>query len=63
MKRTLVSAAVNDKWIAKMVGKATKKLEKARGDVGYAGEFKVPLAPYRLSEEARRRGEGDKILR
>lgn len=40
-----------------------KKLEEARGDVGYAGDIKVPLAPYRLSEEARRRGEGDKILR
>lgn len=62
MKKTLVSAAVNDKWIAKMVGKVTKKLEEARGDVGYAGDIKVPLGPYRLREEAKKRGEGDKIL-
>ncbi|TGO82024.1 hypothetical protein BPOR_0942g00020 [Botrytis porri] len=62
MKKTLVSATVNDKWIAKMVGKVTKKLEEAKGDVGYAGDIKVPLGPYRLGEEARKRGEGDKIL-
>ncbi|TGO80788.1 hypothetical protein BELL_0001g00500 [Botrytis elliptica] len=62
MKKTLVSATVNDKWIAKMVGKVTKKLEEAKGDIGYAGDIKVPLGPYRLGEEARERGEGDKIL-
>ncbi|QSZ30727.1 hypothetical protein DSL72_000285 [Monilinia vaccinii-corymbosi] len=62
MKKTLISTTVNDKWIARMVGKITKKLEEAQGDVGYAGDLKVPLAPYRLGEEARRRGEGDKIL-
>ncbi|KAF7957722.1 hypothetical protein EAE96_003292 [Botrytis aclada] len=62
MKKTIVSATVNDKWIAKMVGKVTKKLEEAKGDIGYAGDIKVPLGPYRLGEEARERGEGDKIL-
>ncbi|TGO19613.1 hypothetical protein BTUL_0003g00670 [Botrytis tulipae] len=62
MKKTLVSATVNDKWIAKMVGKVTKKLEEAKGDIGYAADIKVPLGPYRLGEEARERGEGDKIL-
>ncbi|TGO51290.1 hypothetical protein BCON_0164g00030 [Botryotinia convoluta] len=62
MKKTLASATVNDKWIAKMVGKVTKKLEEAKGDIGYAGDIKVPLGPYRLGEEARERGEGDKIL-
>ncbi|KAF5879478.1 uncharacterized protein Bfra_006686 [Botrytis fragariae] len=62
MKKTLVSATVNDRWIAKMVGKMTKKLEEAKGDIGYAGDIKVPLGPYRLREEARERGEGDKIL-
>lgn len=62
MKKNLISTTVNDKWIAKTVGKITKKLEEARGDVGYAGDIKVSLAPYRLGEEARRKGEGDKIL-
>ncbi|TGO70194.1 hypothetical protein BOTNAR_0003g00880 [Botryotinia narcissicola] len=62
MKKTLVSATVNDKWIAKMVGKVTKKLEEAKGDIGYAADIKVPLGPYRLGEDARERGEGDKIL-
>ncbi|THV50181.1 hypothetical protein BGAL_0161g00040 [Botrytis galanthina] len=62
VKKTLVSATVNDKWIAKMVGKVTKKLEEAKGDIGYAADIKVPLGPYRLGEEARERGEGDKIL-
>ncbi|CAD6439820.1 e7fdd15e-8288-412d-9e4e-1ad462be898c [Sclerotinia trifoliorum] len=36
--------------------------DEARGDVGYAGEIKVPLGPFRLSEEARVRKEGVKIL-
>ncbi|KAI9646561.1 hypothetical protein NHQ30_004556 [Ciborinia camelliae] len=62
MKKTLVNAAVNDKWIAKMVGKITKKLEEARGDVGYLADVKVHLGPYRLPEEERAKGEGDKIL-
>lgn len=45
-----------------MVGKITTKLREARGDVGYAGEIKVPLGSFRLSEEARGRREGGKIL-
>lgn len=55
IKKTLVSATVDDKWIAKMVGKVTKKLEEAKGDIGYAGDIKVPLGPCRLGEEARER--------
>ncbi|KAF7874901.1 hypothetical protein EAF04_002075 [Stromatinia cepivora] len=62
MRKSLVTTAINDKWIAKIVGKTTKKLEEARGDVGYAGDIKVPLGSFRLSEEARERKEGDKIL-
>ena len=30
-----------------MVGKITKKLETAHGDVGYAGAIPVSLKPYR----------------
>ncbi|KAJ8064714.1 hypothetical protein OCU04_007034 [Sclerotinia nivalis] len=62
MKKSLLTTAINDRWIAKMVGKITTKLEEARGDVGYAGEIKVPLGSFRLSEEARGRKEGVKIL-
>lgn len=60
IKKTLVSATVDDKWIAKMVGKVTKKLEEARGDIGYAGDIKVPLGHCRSGEEARER-DGDMI--
>lgn len=47
MKRAVVEGVVNDRWIAKMVGKITKMLETAMGDVGYSGMLPVPLAPYR----------------
>jgi hypothetical protein len=47
VKKVTVNAAANDRWIAKMVGKITKKLESAHGDVGYAGAIPVLLKPYR----------------
>ncbi|PWN32725.1 uncharacterized protein FA14DRAFT_162033 [Meira miltonrushii] len=47
VKKVTVNAAANDRWIAKMVGKITKKLESAHGDVGYAGAIPVSLKPYR----------------
>lgn len=47
MKRVAVDGIVNDKWIAKMVGKIAKKFETAQGDLGYSGDIPVPLAPYR----------------
>lgn len=47
VKKVTVNAAANDRWIAKMVGKITKKLESAHGDVGYAGTIPVSLKPYR----------------
>lgn len=47
VKKVTVNAAANDRWIAKMVGKITKKLEGAHGDVGYAGAIPVSLKPYR----------------
>jgi hypothetical protein len=50
MKKTMVDGIVNDKWIAKMVGKITKKLEEAQGEVGYSGDIPVQLEKYRLPE-------------
>ena len=50
MKRTVVDGMVSDRWIAKMVGKITRKLEEAQGDIGYRGEIPVKLDIYRLPE-------------
>lgn len=47
MKKTLVGSIVNDRWIAKMVGKIAANLERARGDVGYSGGIPIPLESYR----------------
>ncbi|KAF2185346.1 hypothetical protein K469DRAFT_166411 [Zopfia rhizophila CBS 207.26] len=46
-----VNAMANDRWIAKLVGKVTKKLEKAQGDVGYSGNIPVKLQWYRNRAE------------
>jgi hypothetical protein len=51
MKRVAVDAVTNDRWIAKMVGKVTKKLEVAKGDLGYSGAIPVALGPYRAVAE------------
>lgn len=48
VKKTVVDGMVSDKWIAKMVGKVTRNLENAQGDVGYTGDIPVKLANYRL---------------
>lgn len=58
MKKAMVGGIVNDRWIAKLVGKVTKALETAQGDVGYSGSIPVPLAPYR----ERGVGEASKLL-
>jgi hypothetical protein len=42
-----VHAMANDRWIASLVGKATRKLENAQGEVGYSGEVPILLAKYR----------------
>ncbi|PMD64460.1 uncharacterized protein K444DRAFT_583158 [Hyaloscypha bicolor E] len=60
VKRTVVGGVVNDRWIAKMVGKVTRKLETARGEVGYSGELPVPLGAYRTEGWVER--EGEKLL-
>lgn len=57
MKRTTVNAMANDRWIAKLVGKVTKMLETAQGDVGYSGDIPVALEVYRQNAEP-----GSKLL-
>ncbi|KAK1914738.1 hypothetical protein P3342_010727 [Pyrenophora teres f. teres] len=37
-----VHAMANDRWIARLVGKVTRKLEKAQGEVGYSIDFPLP---------------------
>ncbi|CZS99002.1 uncharacterized protein RCO7_00399 [Rhynchosporium graminicola] len=59
VKRAVVDGVVNERWIAKMVGKITKKLEVARGEVGYTGEIPVKLGLYRTDW---RESEGEKLL-
>ncbi|KAF1920223.1 hypothetical protein BDU57DRAFT_534022 [Ampelomyces quisqualis] len=47
-----VSAMANDRWIASLVGKVTRKLENAQGEVGYSGDVPIPLAKYRVRHES-----------
>lgn len=47
-----VSAMANDRWIASLVGKITRKLENAQGEIGYSGEVPIPLAKYRVRHES-----------
>jgi hypothetical protein len=47
MKKAVVGGIVNAQWIAKMVGKVTKRLETAQGDIGYSGNIPVKLDAYR----------------
>lgn len=51
MKKAVVGGMVNDRWIAKIVGKVAAMLEKAQGDIGYSGGIPVPLAPYRAPKD------------
>lgn len=51
IKRTTVDAVINDRWIAKLVGKIAKNLEQMRGDVGYSGELPIALDYYRKMAE------------
>lgn len=52
MHRVAIDAAANDKWISKLVGKVTRKLQKVQGDVGYNGDLPVPLKVYRDQAES-----------
>ena len=58
MKKAVVGGIVSDRWIAKLVGKITKKLETAQGEAGYSGDIPIQLEPYR----AQGKGEGPKLL-
>lgn len=49
--QSTVSAMANDRWIARLVGKITRKLEHAQGEVGYSAEVPIPLAKYRERHE------------
>ena len=51
MKRAAVDAMANDRWIAKLVHKVTRMLEKAQGNVGYVGNIPVKLDYYRAIAE------------
>lgn len=51
MKKAVVGGIVNDRWIAKMVGKVATRLETAQGDLGYSGDVPIALAPYRANAE------------
>jgi hypothetical protein len=59
VKKAVVDGVVNERWIAKMVGKVTKKLEVARGEAGYSGDIPVKLGGYRTGAVER---EGEKLL-
>jgi hypothetical protein len=50
VKKTMVDGIVNDRLIAKLVGKVTAKLEEIVGELGYSGEIPVALKPYRLPD-------------
>ena len=47
MKKAVGASIPNTNWIAKMVGKVTKKLEAAHEDAGYFGEISIRLDKYR----------------
>ncbi|KAK4984427.1 hypothetical protein LTR66_001688 [Elasticomyces elasticus] len=51
IRKVAVNAVANDRWIAKLVGKVTKKLETAQGEVGYSGNIPISLKPYRMNAE------------
>lgn len=59
VKKVVVDGIVNERWIAKMVGKITRKLEPAQGEVGYTGDIPVALEVYRTKYLEI---EGEKIL-
>jgi len=50
VKHAIVAGVINDKWIAKMVGKVVRHLEEAEGDVGWMGDIPVKLDIYRLPD-------------
>lgn len=51
MKKAVVGSMVNDRWIAKIVGKVAATMEQVQGDVGYSGNIPISLTPYRPLEK------------
>ncbi|XP_014557389.1 hypothetical protein COCVIDRAFT_97194 [Bipolaris victoriae FI3] len=49
--QTTVHAMANDRWIARLVGKVTRKMEKVQGELGYSVDVPIPLAKYRVRHE------------
>ena len=49
-KKIAVAGMVNDRWIAKAVGKVAAKLEQAQGEFGYSSDIPIALGPYRPTE-------------
>jgi hypothetical protein len=46
-----VHAMANDRWIARLVGKVTRKMEKFQGELGYSVDVPIALAKYRVRHE------------
>jgi len=59
VKRAIVDGFVNDRWIAKMARKVTRRLETARGEVGYSGDIPVVLG---VDRTGLLEVEGEKLL-
>lgn len=47
-KKAAVDGVLDERLVSKLVGKVTRKLESAQGEVGWAGELEVELGGYRL---------------
>ncbi|KIW04438.1 uncharacterized protein PV09_04705 [Verruconis gallopava] len=47
VKKAVLGSLVNDRWIAKLMGKIGPNLETAHGDIGYSSEIPVSLERYR----------------
>jgi hypothetical protein len=62
MKRVVVAGMVNDRWIAKLVGRLAVGLQNMQGDVGYSGKIPVKLEWYRNQEEDQKKGWDSKLL-
>jgi hypothetical protein len=62
MKRVVVAGMVNDRWIAKLVGRLAVGLQTMQGDVGYSGKIPVKLEWYRNQEEDQKKGWDSKLL-
>jgi hypothetical protein len=46
-KKVAIAGMVNDRWIAKMVGRVAARLEQAHGELGYSSDIPIALGPYR----------------